>query len=36
MLVNSTIKMNVAFANSILEADDAAKIEIIASEISFN
>jgi hypothetical protein len=34
ILVNSTIKINVAFANSILTADDVNKIEIIDSEIS--
>jgi hypothetical protein len=36
IVVNSTIKMNAAFANSILTTDDAAKIEIIGSEILQN
>jgi hypothetical protein len=31
---NSTIKMNVAFANSIITADYATRIEVIGSEIS--
>ena len=36
IIVNSTIKKNVAFANSILSADDITKIEILGCEISLN